>query len=392
MEVGKNSVPENNRAVMMDFSKYNNIAPYRGQDFEDAINRVLEHREYLGAFVSMLVGNDIEAVYTYLNGILDNIGKVRSYPEFQKKITAGIFVPTIIGRTMTGFSDSGYDVIDPEKGYLFLSNHRDIILDCALLDYTLLQSNKPLCEMAFGDNLMMNKFIEDLFRLNGGIIVRRALGMKEKYLSSLELSSYFVGDITEANISVWLAQRPGRAKDGIDTTQPSIIKMLYLSQKGKGITFSELINKMNILPISISYEYDPNDINKGREEVLREHQHGEYEKKKYEDLISMARGLKAQKGRVHLAVGTPISGEFDTPEDVAREVDRQIHMNYKLWDTNKAAYDYLEKSDRFSSDLKDFDTEAFLHRFSHLSPDVRDFVLNSYANPVRSRLKEEWEE
>ncbi len=392
MEVGKNSVPENDRAVMMDFSKYNNIAPYRGQDFEDAINRVLEHREYLGAFVSMLVGNDIEAVYTYLNGILDNIGKVRSYPEFQKKITAGIFVPTIIGRTMTGFSDSGYDVIDPEKGYLFLSNHRDIILDCALLDYTLLQSNKPLCEMAFGDNLMMNKFIEDLFRLNGGIIVRRALGMKEKYLSSLELSSYFVGAITEANISVWLAQRPGRAKDGIDTTQPSIIKMLYLSQKGKGITFSELINKMNILPISISYEYDPNDINKGREEVLREHQHGEYEKKKYEDLISMARGLKAQKGRVHLAVGTPISGEFDTPEDVAREVDRQIHMNYKLWDTNKAAYDYLEKSDRFSSDLKDFDTEAFLHRFSHLSPDVRDFVLNSYANPVRSRLKEEWEE
>ena len=392
MEVGKNSVPENDRAVMMDFSKYNNIAPYRGQDFEDAINRVLEHREYLGAFVSMLVGNDIEAVYTYLNGILDNIGKVRSYPEFQKKITAGIFVPTIIGRTMTGFSDSGYDVIDPEKGYLFLSNHRDIILDCALLDYTLLQSNKPLCEMAFGDNLMMNKFIEDLFRLNGGIIVRRALGMKEKYLSSLELSSYFVGAITEANISVWLAQRPGRAKDGIDTTQPSIIKMLYLSQKGKGITFSELINKMNILPISISYEYDPNDINKGREEVLREHQHGEYEKKKYEDLISMARGLKAQKGRVHLAVGTPISGEFDTPEDVAREVDRQIHMNYKLWDTNKAAYDYLEKSDRFSSDLKDFDTEAFLHRFSHLSPDVRDFVLNSYANPVRSRLKEEGEE
>lgn len=392
MEVGKNSVPENDRAVMMDFSKYNNIAPYRGQDFEDAINRVLEHREYLGAFVSMLVGNDIEAVYTYLNGILDNIGKVRSYPEFQKKITAGIFVPTIIGRTMTGFSDSGYDVIDPEKGYLFLSNHRDIILDCALLDYTLLQSNKPLCEMAFGDNLMMNKFIEDLFRLNGGIIVRRALGMKEKYLSSLELSSYFVGAITEANISVWLAQRPGRAKDGIDTTQPSIIKMLYLSQKGKGITFSELINKMNILPISISYEYDPNDINKGREEVLREHQHGEYEKKKYEDLISMARGLKAQKGRVHLAVGTPLSGEFDTPEDVAREVDRQIHMNYKLWDTNKAAYDYLEKSDRFSSDLKDFDTEAFLHRFSHLSPDVRDFVLNSYANPVRSRLKEEGEE
>ena len=374
----------------MDYSKYRNIAPYRGKDFEDAINRVLEHREYLGAFVSLLVGgNDISAIYTYLNGILDNITKVKTYSDFQKSITAGVFVPTIIGRTMDSFSYSGYEQIDPSKGYLFLSNHRDIILDCALLDYTLLMNGKPLCEMAFGDNLMMNQFIEDLFRLNGGIIVRRALGMREKYLSTIELSSYFVDVITEENISVWLAQRPGRAKDGIDTTQPSIIKMLYLSQKSKGISFSELINKMNIAPVSISYEYDPNDINKGREEVLREHHNGEYEKKKYEDLISMARGMKARKGRVHLAVGTPIRGDFSTPEEVAREVDRQIHLNYKLWDTNMFAYDYLEKSDRFASELSDFDGEEFLQRFSHLTPDVRDFVLNGYANPVRSRLMEE---
>ncbi len=374
----------------MDYSKYRNIAPYRGKDFEDAINRVLEHREYLGAFVSLLVGgNDISAIYTYLNGILDNITKVRTYSDFQKSITAGVFVPTIIGRTMDSFSYSGYEQIDSSKGYLFLSNHRDIILDCALLDYTLLMNGKPLCEMAFGDNLMMNQFIEDLFRLNGGIIVRRALGMREKYLSTIELSSYFVDVITEENISVWLAQRPGRAKDGIDTTQPSIIKMLYLSQKSKGISFSELINKMNIAPVSISYEYDPNDINKGREEVLREHHNGEYEKKKYEDLISMARGMKARKGRVHLAVGTPIRGDFSTPEEVAREVDRQIHLNYKLWDTNMFAYDYLEKSDRFASELSDFDGEEFLQRFSHLTPDVRDFVLNGYANPVRSRLMEE---
>ncbi len=375
----------------MDFSQYSNIAPYRGKDVDDAIKRVLDHREYLGAFVSMLVGNDMNAVYSYLGSILENIGKVRSYPEFQKRITAGIFVPTIIGRTMDAFSDSGYDSIDPAKGYLFLSNHRDIILDCALLDYTLLKHDKPLCEMAFGDNLMTNQFIEDLFRLNGGIIVRRALGMKEKYISTIELSSYFVGAITEENISIWLAQRPGRSKDGIDETQPSIIKMLYLSQKGKGISFPELINRMNILPISISYEYDPNDINKGREEVMREQHHGEYEKKKYEDLISMTRGMKERKGRVHLAVGTPIAGDYRTPEEVAHEVDRQIHLNYKLWDTNMFAYDYLEKSDRFSSELSDFDGDAFLARFAHLSPHLREFVLNSYANPVRSRLREEGE-
>ena len=376
----------------MDFSKYSNIAPYRGKEVDDAIKRVLGHKEELGAFVSMLVNDgDEEAINKYLGIIMDNIGKVKSYTDFQKMITAGIFVPTVIGHTMKGFSDSGYDSIDPNKGYLFLSNHRDIILDCALLDYTLLNHRKPLVEMAFGDNLMINQFVEDLFRLNGGIIVRRALGMKEKYLSSIELSSYFVEGITEENLSIWLAQRPGRAKDGIDETQPSIIKMLYLSQRGKGVSFSELINKMNILPVSISYEYDPNDINKGREEVLREQQHGEYEKKKYEDLISMTRGMKAWKGRVHLAIGTPISGDFKDTDEVAREVDRQIHLNYKLWDTNMFAYDYLEKSDRFSDELKDFDGESFLARFSHLQNDVRNFVLNSYANPVRSRLKEEGE-
>ena len=376
----------------MDFSKYSNIAPYRGKDFDDAIKRVLDKREYLGAFVSILVGSgDLEALYTYLNMIIGNIEQVRSYAEFQKKITAGVFIPTIIGRTMSGFSDSGAERIDPEKGYLFLSNHRDIILDCALLDYTLLTHDKPLCEMAFGDNLMMNQFIEDLFRLNGGIIVRRALGMKEKYLSTIELSSYFMDVMTEEHTSVWLAQRSGRAKDGVDTTQPSIIKMLHLAQSNKGRSFRDIINGVDILPISISYEYDPNDINKGREEVLREQHHGEYEKKKYEDLISMARGMKAWKGRVHLSVGEPVKGDYGTPEDVAREVDRQIHLNYKLWDTNMFAYDYLEKSDRYADQLRDFDGEAFLARFSHLTPSVKDFVLSSYANPVRSRLREEGE-
>lgn len=376
----------------MDFSEYRNIAPYRGKDFDDAIERVLNKREYLGAFVSILVGSgDLEALYTYLNMIIGNIEKVRSYAEFQKKITAGVFIPTIIGRTMSGFSDSGAERIDPEKGYLFLSNHRDIILDCALLDYTLLTHDKPLCEMAFGDNLMMNQFIEDLFRLNGGIIVRRALGMKEKYLSTIELSSYFMDVMTEEHTSVWLAQRSGRAKDGLDTTQPSIIKMLHLARANKGRSFRDIINGVDILPISISYEYDPNDINKGREEVLREQHHGEYEKKKYEDLISMARGMKAWKGRVHLSVGEPVKGDYGTPEEVAREVDRQIHLNYRLWDTNMFAYDYLEKSDRYSDQLRDFDGEAFLARFSHLTPSVRDFVLSSYANPVRSRLREEGE-
>ena len=373
----------------MDLSKYRDIAPYRGDDFKAAIQRLLDGVEYLGEFISLLSGSDDEQkTLEYTSLIMHNISKVTDYDSFLRNITAGLFIPTVIKRTMTEFTASGAENLDPKKGYLFISNHRDIILDCALLDYALLLADRQLCEMAFGDNLIINQFTEDLFRLNGGVVIRRELPMREKYLESIRISEYFVDVVTEMNKPIWVAQKSGRSKDGIDETQPAIIKMLYLSKNGSGISFQELINSMNIVPVAVSYEYDPNDINKGREEILRKAHDGAYEKKRYEDLISMARGMKCQKGRVHMTIGKPLHGDFADANDVAREIDRQIHLGYKLWDTNLFAYSYLENDNRFASDLSGFDGDAFLARFSHLSPDVRDFVLNSYANPVRMAIKE----
>lgn len=373
----------------MDLSKYRDIAPYRGDDFKAAIQRLLDGVEYLGEFISLLSGSDDEQkTLEYTSLIMHNISKVTDYDSFLRNITAGLFIPTVIKRTMTEFTASGAENLDPKKGYLFISNHRDIILDCALLDYALLLADRQLCEMAFGDNLIINQFTEDLFRLNGGVVIRRELPMREKYLESIRISEYFVDVVTEMNKPIWVAQKSGRSKDGIDETQPAIIKMLYLSKKGSGISFQELINSMNIVPVAVSYEYDPNDINKGREEILRKAHDGAYEKKRYEDLISMARGMKCQKGRVHMTIGKPLHGDFADANEVAREIDRQIHLGYKLWDTNLFAYSYLENDNRFVSDLSGFDGDAFLVRFSHLSPDVRDFVLNSYANPVRMAIKE----
>lgn len=373
----------------MDLSKYRDIAPYRGDDFKAAIQRLLDGVEYLGEFISLLSGSDDEQkTLEYTSLIMHNISKVTDYDSFLRNITAGLFIPTVIKRTMTEFTASGAENLDPKKGYLFISNHRDIILDCALLDYALLLADRQLCEMAFGDNLIINQFTEDLFRLNGGVVIRRELPMREKYLESIRISEYFVDVVTEMNKPIWVAQKSGRSKDGIDETQPAIIKMLYLSKKGSGISFQELINSMNIVPVAVSYEYDPNDINKGREEILRKAHDGAYEKKRYEDLISMARGMKCQKGRVHMTIGKPLHGDFADANDVAREIDRQIHLGYKLWDTNLFAYSYLENDNRFASDLSGFDGDTFLARFSHLSPDVRDFVLNSYANPVRMAIKE----
>lgn len=374
---------------MVDLSKYKDIAPYRGEDFNAAIKRLLDGVQYLGDFISLLVGSvDEQKTLEYTSLIMQNISKVTDYDSFLRNITAGLFIPTVINRTMTEFTASGAEKLDKSKGYLFVSNHRDIILDCALLDYALLLADKQLCEMAFGDNLIINQFTEDLFRLNGGVLIRRELPMREKYLESIRLSEYFVDVVSELNKPIWVAQKSGRSKDGIDETQPAIIKMLYLSKKGTGVSFQDLIKSMNIVPVAVSYEYDPNDINKGREEILRKAHDGAYEKKRYEDLISMARGMKCQKGRVHMSIGTPLSGDFADANEVAREIDRQIHLGYRLWDTNLFAYSYLEKDGRFSSELSDFDGDAFLARFNHLSPDVREFVLNSYANPVRMAIKE----
>jgi len=373
----------------MDVTKYKDIAPYRGQDVRDAIKRVLENKDAMYKMLASLGPAEtaeqqkkLSDSAAYIAGILE---KIETYDDFQQRITAGIFLPIIIQKSVNTFSFSGTEHTSKDLAYLFMSNHRDIVLDCALIDLALLKGDRMPCEMAIGDNLLTNQFVTDLFKLNGGVTVRRTLPMREKYLESIRLSSYFVELISEENKSIWVAQKSGRAKDGLDITTPAIIKMLHLSQKSKGRSFSEVINSCRIVPVAVSYEYDPCDLIKAGEEVARI-KSGEHTKKRYEDLISISRGMKGYKGNVHIAFGKPIQGEFENSDQVAQEVDRQIHQLYRLWPTNLFVYDYLEGTDTFASSYQDFDSEAFLYRFKGAREDVRLYALNAYANPVRSFL------
>lgn len=373
----------------MDITKYKDIAPYRGQDVRDAITRILENKDAIYKILASLgpaetaeQQKQLAQNAAYIAGILE---KVETYDDFQRHIAAGIFIPAIIQKSMHAFTYSGTEHTKKDTSYLFMSNHRDIVLDCALIDMALLQGDRMLCEMAIGDNLLTNQFITDLFKLNGGVTVKRTLPMREKYLESIRLSSYFVELITEENKSIWVAQKSGRAKDGLDVTTPAIIKMLHLSQKSKGRSFSDVVNSCRIVPVAVSYEYDPCDLLKAGEEVARI-KSGEHTKKRYEDLISISRGMKGYKGNVHIAFGKPLQGDFENSDQVARLIDRQIHQLYKLWPTNLFAYDYLEGTDKFASSYQDFDREAFLYRFKGAREDVRLYALNAYANPVRSFL------
>jgi len=374
----------------LDFNTYRDIAPYRGKDVEAAVERIVANAPFIE---QMLCGMqtkadrfDAEKTKAYVNLVISQLRRVRSYDDFQRYVTAGIFLPSILKNSSTGFSVSGIEHIAADESCFYMSNHRDIILDCALIDLALLQGGRGMCEMAIGDNLLYNQFVVDLFKLNGGVTVKRTLPMRDKYLESIRLSQYFVELITQEKHSIWCAQKSGRAKDGIDMTNPAIIKMLYLSQRHRGVSFPEVIRECHLVPVAVSYEYDPNDINKGREEVDIAVK-GSHEKRKYEDMISMIRGLTKQKGRIHISFGTPIIDDCDNPQAVANQVDRQIHLMYKLWPTNCFAYDYLEQKNSFRDVYKDFDSKAFLARYAHLQPEVREFVLNSFANPVRSYLR-----
>ncbi|MFA7670960.1 MAG: 1-acyl-sn-glycerol-3-phosphate acyltransferase [Sphaerochaetaceae bacterium] len=374
----------------MDKSEYRDIAPYEGQDVLDAIARIKAFPKFISNLAEVLYsGNYIKTKWKghkmkeVIPPLLD---QVTSYSDFQKLITAGILLPTVESSSMNSFTFSGQENLEKDKPYLFISNHRDIVLDCALLDYALMKNEMAFCEMAIGDNLLVNQFTTDLFKLNGGVTVKRNLPMREQYQESLRLSRYFVQLITKDKTSIWVAQKSGRAKDGIDKTNSAIIKMLYLAYKHTGIKFNELIKICNIVPVAISYQYDPNDINKGREEVSKR-LHGTYTKKKYEDLINMLRGLRRYKGNVHLHFGKQLNEDYDDAEEVALEIDRQIHINYKLWDTNYFAYDLLQGPTRFTDNYRSLNTKKFLDRYKGLSEPVKQTVLRTYANPVVMQLE-----
>lgn len=375
---------------MFDRSLYDDIAPYDEAGCKEAIDRILTNPERVKSFVESFIPGEGEETEVKRKQFVDmafaSLKTVHNYDDFQTKVTSKLFLSSIIKNSVNVFTSSGAEKLSKTDSYLYISTHRDIVLDCALIDYALYLNDIQRCEMAIGDNLLKSPLITDLMKLNGAIVVKRSLPLREKYKESMRLSRYFVERL-ESGKSIWVAQKSGRSKDGIDATTPAIIKMLYLSKRDTGISFAELIRGCRIVPVAVSYEFNPNDINMGRESLS-----GEKEKKPLEDVISMTRGIRENKGNIDISFGTPLTDrDYNNADEVATEIDRQIHLNYKLWPTNYVAYNVMEKKNDFREEIGDFDKDSFLKKYDHLSADVRSYVLNSYANPVRMYLKEKGE-
>lgn len=282
--------------------------------------------------------------------------------------------------------------LDPKKNYLFMSNHRDIVMDPAICNLVCHRMGLGTMRIAIGDNLLSKQFASDLMRLNKSFIVKRSIeGRREKLEELKKLSAYMRASINQDSQSVWIAQREGRAKDGLDKTDTALIKMLMLS-KDKEQAFSQGIAELHIVPVSISYEWDPCDVAKAREltEIAR---NGHYEKDEHEDIASIAAGIQGWKGRIDLHFGQEISGDFGNADEVAKAVDQQIINNYRIQTSHAVAYQQLEGHlpdvEEVWSDQELVEARQRLAlRLEQLSGDTEAQMqlLRGYANPVYAKL------
>ncbi len=373
---------------MVDLSEFESISPYTDAEAAEALSKLAEYP--LLARVSQQFFP--EESPDFLKNLLK---KIKTIDDFQILVMQK-FVRWVLEHTAHNFSYDGVSNINPEKRFLALSNHRDIILDPAITQLVLYNNGIPLTEIAVGDNLITNKTIEYLIRSNRMIKVVRGISARELYLSSQLLSKYIRLNITEQRSSIWLAQRQGRTKNGYDVTEQGLLKMLDMSGTKD---FQQNFEELNIIPMSISYEYEPCDILKARELVIsRKHK---YVKAEGEDFNSIMVGIMSQKGNVHLNIGKPLTSEEiaaaslcdknDRYQKIRHAVDLRVIEGYKLWKNNYVAYDIANHGFKYSDMYSRSDVDQFVSYMEHKldtvaqqvnREDIRRIFLDIYANPV----------
>ena len=376
----------------MNQNDYTDIAPFNDEEAAAALARVSIHPNV--PWISKLMFPDKPE--TFLRDILRNI---HSVDEFQT-IVMSKAIDWVIEHTCTALTYDGVENVKAIGGpYLAMSNHRDIILDPAFVQLILHRNGLSWTEICVGDNLLKSKTVELLIRSNRMIKVIRGISARELYLSSQILSHYIRESIVSGRCPVWIAQRQGRTKDGMDTTEQGLLKMFDMSGNGD---FVQSFQELHIVPISISYEYEPCDILKAREVLISRSQ--KYVKTEEEDLQSIIQGIRQPKGRVHIHFGEPLSREEieeassceknDRYQKIRHAFDQRIIGGYHLWKTNYMACDIISGTDKYASQYEPQEKEAFQayleSQLMKVEPTLdkaalRDILLHIYGNPVLSK-------
>lgn len=374
-----------------ELNEFTDISPYTDAEAVEALGKLADHPAVVEVSKAIFPDKEPE----FLRKILKS---VKSIDEFQI-LVMNKAVEWVLSTTAHNFSYDGIGNLKKINGkFLAMSNHRDIILDPAITQVVLYRNSIPMTEIAVGSNLLTNKYIEYLIRSNRMIKVIRGINARQLYLSSQVLSKYIRECITSGRSSIWIAQREGRAKDGIDTTEQGLLKMLDMSGTAD---FTTNFEELNIVPLSISYEYEPCDILKARERLISRTQ--KYVKGSREDLISIMTGIEQQKGNIHLNIGSPLThdeieaasccNKNDRYQAIRHAVDVRIIEGYKLWKTNYIGYDMVNHTFKYRDKYTPEDVAQFTDYVEHqldkvekslCRADLRDIFLRIYANPVVS--------
>lgn len=375
-------------------SIYDDIRPFDPEELPAAFERLLSDAQFQQVLGYLYPGVPLEAVKTKMMACKTNL-------EFQLAFCYG-FLKDLMAKASKGF-DMNVEAVDVTKRYTFVSNHRDIVLDSALLDVLLYDAGfNTTCEIAIGDNLLSLPWVKDLVRLNKSFIVQRSLSPREFLMASKKMAEYMHYVVGEKNDNIWIAQREGRAKDSNDRTQPSILKMMAMGGEGSPV---DRLRQLHIVPLAISYEYDPCDFMKAAEFQLRRDVPG-WKKTALDDVNSMRIGIMGYKGEVHYHCAPCIDGFLDNlspdiPKTkvfdvIAEHIDKEIFRNYRLYPSNYIALDMLEGNEAHAGRYTAEDKAVFekylqgqIARIDIPNKDeafLRERMLTMYANPARNSL------
>lgn len=375
--------------------KYKEIRPYYDHEIRPVLDQLITNPEFLNSIASFYAPRMSRLLPAVMRMIARR--KLRAQVESVHDVATmqdviADYMYKMIEDTTTGLTHSGLENLDAERSYLFVSNHRDITMDPAFVNYMLYHAGNRTVQIATGDNLLKKPFVSDLMRLNKSFIVKRSLKGRE-LLQGLSLLSEYMHHCIEQNSHVWIAQREGRAKDGVDRTEAALLKMLGMYQRKSPL--SESLKNLHIVPVSISYEYDACDVLKAQE-LYQIETTGSFTKTDRSDIDSIVAGMIGFKGAVHVAFGAEMKYSSDDPDVIAASIDQQILKNYKLRDSNFIALEMLRQRGMLPSaaselaiespDISAESREFFEKRLDGVDERLHRHYLLSYANPVISRF------
>ena len=363
---------------------YNDIRPYRDHEVSSVVDTLLTDNEFIDTLIA-LRGNRIAK---WVPGLVRLFARQTMKSQLAGVSTIDGFQALVKPRldrvveATSYFSYSGIEQLDTEASYLFISNHRDIVMDSAYANSVLVVEGHRTAQIAIGDNLLQKPWVSHLMRINKSFILKRSLsGPKQQLAASKQLANFMREAIVKNQGPLWIAQREGRAKDGNDRTEAAVLKMLTLSRDKATESPDEVLGKLNIVPLTISYEIDPCDVMKARELAYG----AGYEKAPFEDLESIAQGIQGQKGHVHIHFGIPLNQALLSVPDAVSLIDHAMVTNYRLFKTNFWACEALgfaiDESERDAAEAS-ITQSAFLARFDDLSEAERQQALEMYARPI----------